>query len=166
MATGVIFVPELPAGRAEIPPVNGSARGRRQALCGAAVERLCSTRKYCAVAYRMRAYRLRRFGPTAASDVSSGSSGPSRACLNHMKAALKILSPIVLVSAVLALGIASAGARGGGGDHGGGSDIAPAAAAAPDRQPTTQNESPIHKGFGTKRPITCKAGGAGCRRQH
>ena len=87
-----------------------------------------------------------------------------------MKAALKILSPIVLVSSVLALGIASAGARGGGGGgHGGGSDIAPAAAAAaaaPDRQPTTQNQPPIHKEFGTKRPITCKAGGAGCRRQH
>jgi hypothetical protein len=85
-----------------------------------------------------------------------------------MKATLKILSPIVLVSAVLAFGIASAGARGGGGGggHGAGSDIAPAAAAAPDRQPPTQNQPLIHKGFGTKRPITCKAGGAGCRRQH
>jgi hypothetical protein len=71
-----------------------------------------------------------------------------------MNAALKILSLIVLVSAVLALGIANASARGGGG-HGGGSDMSP-----------TQNQPPIHKGFGTKGPITCKAGGAGCRRQH
>jgi hypothetical protein len=33
------------------------------AMCGAAVERMRSTRRYCAVACRMRAYRLRRYGP-------------------------------------------------------------------------------------------------------
>jgi hypothetical protein len=33
------------------------------AMCGTWVERLRSTRRYCAVACRMRAYRLRRFGP-------------------------------------------------------------------------------------------------------
>jgi len=33
------------------------------AMCGTGVERLRSTRVYCAVACRMRAYRLRRFGP-------------------------------------------------------------------------------------------------------
>jgi hypothetical protein len=33
------------------------------AMCGTGVERIRSTRRYCAVACRMRAYRLRRFGP-------------------------------------------------------------------------------------------------------
>jgi hypothetical protein len=32
-------------------------------MCGAQVERMRSTRRYCAVACRMRAYRLRRNGP-------------------------------------------------------------------------------------------------------
>ena len=33
------------------------------AMCGTGVERIRSTRLYCAVACRMRAYRLRRYGP-------------------------------------------------------------------------------------------------------
>jgi hypothetical protein len=33
------------------------------AMCGIGVERIRSTRRYCAVACRMRAYRLRRYGP-------------------------------------------------------------------------------------------------------
>jgi hypothetical protein len=33
------------------------------AMCGTGVERIRSTRRYCAVACRMRAYRLRRYGP-------------------------------------------------------------------------------------------------------
>ena len=33
------------------------------AMCGIGVERIRSTRLYCAVACRMRAYRLLRFGP-------------------------------------------------------------------------------------------------------
>jgi hypothetical protein len=32
-------------------------------MCGTKVERIRSTRRYCAVACRMRAYRLRRYGP-------------------------------------------------------------------------------------------------------